>query len=367
MHRNISSKFSQFPGSFLFRILTIFCLSATLHAAPLNPPKTDKPFEFSLSGFSKDIPEPYTLYRDGQFVKHGLTDKAGKGYIKNYIKTSCYVILLSNDQRLKVNPKGKECNEYKLPIDIEDDAATKAKKETDKLREEEMQNDYKKQAAANDDELAWLGKLPPIWSSEVFEERTSKLFEKMGIDMDVGTIDLNQFACKNPAQIGDIPDMDAVNEFLEATIATLSDPHSKKGKYYAKNINTIWRNLVSAAAKGNWLARVQIYRLLGRKHHDKMSYLERYRLLQVTEWLQEKKIGSLYGLFGVALEATGFSDNGFLDRFSAMKGSYGSQYVLGTSLLSDPDPKLQETGKRMINCARSALPAFAKLYKPAPK
>ena len=216
--------------------------------------------------------------------------------------------------------------------------------------------DYQKIAAANNDNLAWLGAMPAIWSDEVYAKRLDALSDNIKADLSsrIGTDPL-KFQCKSPAQVGPVPDQQAVDNFL----ATFPDSiHNEQ----------LLRALHAAAAKGNWLAAAQIYGVRTQFKPQGNGPASRFRTLQLMEWLQARKIGTLYREYGYALAATGYFSgmgNGVtgIDIYAAMHNSYPAQLEVGKEYAERREPELQAIGKKMIACATSASPGYKKQLK----
>lgn len=213
--------------------------------------------------------------------------------------------------------------------------------------------DYRERAIANDDKLAWLGKLPAEWSEEDFENRQSELIQTINEDVNQLSIDdVKNFQCKKPESVGAVPDMQAVEDFLNAA-ATDQPPYDddKIDRLYA------------AAQKGNWLAIVQVYVY---RTQTSSGRFENARTLQLAEWLLARKYGVIYREWGHALESTGFHGGSKpnlnpYDVFAALHNSYPAQYEMGQALSRNEDKALQSIGKAMTDCALNALPAYRKL------
>ena len=216
--------------------------------------------------------------------------------------------------------------------------------------------DYKKIAAANNDNLAWLGAMPAVWSDEEYRKRVYAVSDKIDADLSSGIdTDPLKFQCKSPAQVGPVPDQQAVHNFL----ATFPD---------SIHNDQLLRPLYAAAAKGNWLAVAQIYGVRTQFKPEGNGPASAFRTLQLMEWLQARKIGTLYREFGYALSATGYFSgmgNGVtgIDIYAAMHNSYPAQLEVGKEYADSSEPELQAIGKKMIACATSASPGYKKLMK----
>ena len=225
---------------------------------------------------------------------------------------------------------------------------------------QELGADYLQIAAANNDNLAWLGAMPAIWSDDGYHLRMQAVIEKITADLaSVNDADPLQFQCKLPAQVGPVPDQQAVNHYL----AEFPD-----SMYNAQRIGALY----AAAAKGNWLATAHIFGL--RLHFNPQDREDawKFRTLQLMEWLQARKIGGLYQELGSAITGSGdFGDtaNGTdkgvtgIDIYAAMHNSYPAQLAVGKTYADSKEPALQAVGKKMIACATSASSAYKKLMK----
>lgn len=210
---------------------------------------------------------------------------------------------------------------------------------------------YQKIATANNDNLAWLGALPSTWSDKVYETRLDAVIGNIKKDISSeSAVDPQTFQCKLPAQVGSVPDQNAVDNYLAEFPASI---HNEQ----------LLRPLYAAAAKGNWLAAAQIYGLRTQFRPEGNKQASAFRTLQLMEWLQARKIGTLYREFGYALAASGyFSGMGNrvtgIDIYAAMHGSYPAQLEVGKEFAESDKPELQAIGKKMITCAKSASPGY---------
>lgn len=212
--------------------------------------------------------------------------------------------------------------------------------------------DYQKIAAAKNDNLAWLGALPLTWSDEIYSKRLEAVVEKIKKDISSERdADPQTFKCKLPAQVGPIPDHIAVENYLAEFPASI---HNEQ----------LLRPLHAAAAKGNWLAVAQIYALRLQFAPEGNKQVAEFRTLQLMEWLQARKIGTVYREFGYALAASGFGGMGnrvsIIDIYAAMHASYPAQLEVGKEFANSDKPQLQAIGKKMIACAKSVSPAYRK-------
>jgi len=200
------------------------------------------------------------------------------------------------------------------------------------------------------EDMSWLGPVRRIGGDEL-AQRTHDVMGK--VRQDVATAqDPAGFACRQPAEVGPVPLLDAVDAWLDGLPASR---HDRK----------LTRNLYRAAAEGNWLARVQVYTLLAeRPARDNTTV---YRTVQLMEWLQQHGIGALHGLVGEALKAArgGGRDASAVsasDLYAALHDSYPAQYKVGQQLTRSGDPRLAAAGRRMVDCAAHALPAYGRMY-----
>lgn len=166
-------------------------------------------------------------------------------------------------------------------------------------------------------------------------------------------IDIGDFVCKTPAAVGPVPMMDAVERYIDG----LPDSRDDDGLPHGLN---------NAARQGNWIARAQIFLLMSDRRQADVS--ERYRMVQLMEWMQERRLGVLYAWFGGAVAASGFyyglAGNGptGIDEFAALYGSYQAQYEVGRYLKNSNDPDRAGIGEQMVACALGSLPAYARVF-----
>ncbi|WUR12514.1 hypothetical protein E7V67_022870 [[Empedobacter] haloabium] len=202
------------------------------------------------------------------------------------------------------------------------------------------------------DDLGWLGPVQVLDKDELTRRMDRLLTSVM---TDVATVqDPEQFVCKLPAEVGPVPRLDAVDAWLDRF------PDSRKD-------HKLTRNLYRAAAEGNWLARVQVYTLLAERPARDNSTA--YRTIQLMEWLQQHGIGALHGVVGATLTGRQHFDGAApapvitaADMFAALHHSYPAQHKVGLALSRSEDPALAAVGRKMIDCAAGALPAYARMY-----
>lgn len=218
-------------------------------------------------------------------------------------------------------------------------------------RQEEL-DEFSALAKANDDEFAWLGSLPKTWVEKDFNSRFDEL--QTAIVKDLRNQDsqaIKKFVCKKPAEVGPVPDINAVNDFIAEFPKSISNP-ALRGP------------LGSAAAKGNWLAIAQIHTIRNQFPPGGNRYVNKYRSLQIMEWMQSRKIGALYREYAYALAASGYPGavDG-IEEYAALHSSYPAQHEVGQRLMNEENPTLRAVGEKMMDCAQSALPAYAKVLR----
>ncbi|WEF32776.1 hypothetical protein [Pseudoduganella chitinolytica] len=210
--------------------------------------------------------------------------------------------------------------------------------------------------ASRRDDLAWLGPVQVLEQDELTRRMDRLLTSVMH---DVATVqDPERFVCKQPAEVGPVPLLDAVDAWLDRF------PDSRRD-------HQLTRNLYRAAAEGNWLARVQVYTILAERPARDNSTA--YRTIQLMEWLQQHGIGALHGIVGTTLTGRHHFDGEAptpditaSDMYAALHHSYPAQHKVGLALSHNDDPALAAVGRRMIDCAAGALPAYARMYGPPP-
>lgn len=202
------------------------------------------------------------------------------------------------------------------------------------------------------DQLAWLGRVPANFTDEKLTRRVDRVLAKMRHDVATGQ-DTSSFVCKLPAEVGPVPMLDAVDDYLRGLPGSRADP-------------AVMARLHTAAAQGNWLARVQVYLMLSERHAPDDATA--FRTLKLMEWMQERRIGALYGAVSDTLAASDYrgdppgSTLTSLDIYAAMHHNYPSQYKVGRELLRSGDAQRMAVGRRMLECAAQALPAYGRLY-----
>lgn len=324
----------------------------TLYAVP-GVPQNDDPYTWSTVG--------------GKQLTKGVTKADGRAYVKGEEGEDTYILkTVSMRWQLKVPA---EC--WQGAPDAFQQCMQLAKttsrydEEQDALKLAEQQKEARMQARiaayalaarANDDALAWLGRLPSSWTLEGYGKRLlgigDKIARHIADEVPQDGPDARQFVCRAPAYYGPVPDQ----AFVEAWMALPDDARKVRA-------GPAWDALVAAGGKGNWMARLELYYALSSGKVSELSLLEQYRIVQLMEWLHKKKVGGLYSYFSAAIPpapggnyhaAWRRQDQVFL--YSALLGDYHQQYRMGNVLQRDADPALVEAGKAMQACAQAAMP-----------
>lgn len=217
-------------------------------------------------------------------------------------------------------------------------------------KEQAFADDYREKAKANNDRLAWLGPLPAEWSQEELLRRELAFIDRTKASMTADMEDLLQFQCHSPQQVGPVPDMDAVEAYIDAYAHGKPDDEQLERLY-------------AAAAKGNWLAAAQIYAYENQTDNSgENNYLRDYRMLQLGEWLVARQIGGFYTVLGDALNASGYRTD-VPYYYAALHNSYSTQYKVGKALLEGPNARFHAVGHKMQKCAEDALPAYKRYFE----
>lgn len=214
---------------------------------------------------------------------------------------------------------------------------------------------YRRAASVNQDELSWLGAMPPQWSDEDYRRKlaaaNTALQRAIG-GWVVADTDISGFTCQLPEAFGPTPNQPAVLAYLEQD--------GRLGRHTKQ-----WPGLVAAARQGNWMASFQVYVALGEAGEDDL--VAHYRRLQLMEWLIEKRVGALYFAYISELEGSGYFDGdtpaivNLVKTYAAMHGSYSAMDQVGSALTNSDDPQARLLGKRMRACARETMPALFRL------
>ncbi|MBB3220772.1 hypothetical protein [Pseudoduganella umbonata] len=201
---------------------------------------------------------------------------------------------------------------------------------------------------ASKDPYAWLGPLPGKIDHIDIGPRWKRLVDE--VVKDARAADVRRFVCKIPAEVGALPMMQAVVRYADGLPGSLDDQALADG-------------LSQAAARGNWLARAQLFSHL-RETEDMAT---RYRLLQLAEWLHRHRLGHLYvGLEDQVWASPDEHDTSVAhdpSRFvaaAAMHHDYAAQASVGRALIEMDDPELVAAGGRMLACAASARDLYRK-------
>lgn len=324
----------------------------TLYAVP-GVPQDDDPYTWSTVG--------------GKPLTKGVTKADGRAYVKGEEGEDTYILkTVSMRWQLKVPAECwqgapdafQQCMQLAKTTSRHDE-------EQDALKLAEQQKDVKMQARiaayavaarANDDALAWLGRLPSSWTLESYGTRLlrsgDKVAKQIGDALKDGGPDARQFACRAPDYYGAVPDQAAVNAWIGAP-----------GDVRKVRSGPAWDALVAAGEKGNWMARLELYYTLSSVNVSELSLLEQYRIVQLMEWLHKKQVGGLYGYFSAGIPVTPgnlpsstWSKQNQASLYAAMLGSYDDQNSRGRVLQAESDPALAEAGNKMLACAKAALP-----------
>ncbi|KAB8061199.1 hypothetical protein GCN74_05725 [Janthinobacterium sp. FT14W] len=309
-----------------------------LYAAP-DVPQDDEPYTWSTAG--------------GRQLAQGVTKADGRAYLKGEEGQDTYILetlsmrwtFLVPARCWQETPAAfQSCLQLKQSAsryDIEQDAAKLAREKDQQARAAA----YVLAARANDDALAWLGKLPPQWSMEEHARRLLSIGDKIqrhiASGLRQGDPEVREFACKPPTAYGALPQQQAV-------LAYQLQPSPKL------HAGAVWDQLLAAAAEGNWMARLEVHDALAERKVSELSYVEQARLVQLMEWLHRREIAGLYSFFS----ARTFGHGATQDRvagLAAMQGSFLDQRTVGTLLLEEDDPALVAAGRRMLDCAAAAM------------
>ena len=312
----------------------------TLYAVP-GVPQDDDPYSWSTVG--------------GKQLTKGVTKADGRAYLKAEEGEDTYVLeTLSMRWTFAVPARCwqeapaafQSCLQLKhstSQYDIAQDAAKLAREKDQRAKAAA----YVLAARANDDALAWLGKLPPQWSMEEHARRLlsvrDKIAQHIASGLRQGGSDARQFVCKAPTAYGALPQQQAVLAYQGQPLPVV-------------HAGAVWDQLLAAAAQGNWMARLEVYYALAERKVSELSYMEQARLVQLMEWLQQRDIAGLYSFFSARSIGEGATQDR-VARLAAMQGSVADQSVVGTRLQEEDDPALAAAGKRMLDCAAKAMQA----------
>ncbi|MGK5033115.1 hypothetical protein [Janthinobacterium sp. MDT1-19] len=310
----------------------------TLYAVP-GVPQSDDPYTWSTAG--------------GKQLTKGLTKADGRAYLKGEEGEESYVLetlsmrwtFLVPARCWQETPAAfQSCLTLKQSAslyDIEQDAAKLAREKDQQAKAAA----YVLAARANDDALAWLGKLPPQWSMQEHAKRLLSIGDKIerhiASGLRQGGPDVRRFVCKAPTAYGALPQQQAVLAYQLQPLPVL-------------HFGAVWNQLLAAAAQGNWMARLEVYYALAERKVSELSYVEQARLVQLMEWLHQREIAGLYRFFSARTIGDGAMQDR-VARLAAMQGSVMDQSVVGKLLQDEDDPALVAAGKRMLDCAAAAM------------
>lgn len=193
----------------------------------------------------------------------------------------------------------------------------------------------------SDDPYAWLGPVPKRIDDQELRQRWDRLGKRMVSDAQA--VDVRQFACKSPSEIGTLPMMSSVMRYI----------HDLPG---SEEDETLASGLSQAAARGNWLARTLMLSPLTQQ--DDMQL--RYRAVQLAEWLYVHRLGQLFSeleyigtWYGANYAMHGNDPSGFIAA-AAIRQDYAAQASIGNELIRANDPALVSAGGKMLTCAAEA-------------
>ncbi len=200
--------------------------------------------------------------------------------------------------------------------------------------------------------LEWLGPVPAGLTREQLGERNTTVFDSVMKDM-AADHDLKTFSCKTPVEVGPVPMMDAVERYIDGLPDSRGD-------------DALLHGLNQAARAGNWIARANLFFLMSERRQSDLAV--EFRLIQLMEWMYERRLGALYAFVGDGILASGVT-NGLsgnsptaIDEFAALRHSYQAQYEVGQHLKKSSDPDEIRLGERMVACALGSLPAYARVF-----
>jgi hypothetical protein len=336
-------------------LLTLSLLSPLCHAAETPAAAGHYLTLYAVPGVPQDD-DPYTWSTaGGKQLTKGVTKADGRAYVKSEEGEDTYILkTVSMRWQLKVPaqcwqgaPEAflgcVELSKTTSQYDIDQDAAKLAREKDQQAKAAA----YVLAARANDDALAWLGKLPPQWSMQEHARRLLSIGDKIqrhiASGLRQGGPDARQFVCKAPTTYGALPQQQAVQAYQLQPLPVL-------------HAGAAWDQLLAAAAQGNWMARLEVYYALAERKVSELSYVEQARLLQLMEWLHQHEIAGLYSFFSARTIGDGATQER-VARLAAMHGSVADQSVVGTLLHDESDPALVAAGKRMLACAAAAMQA----------
>lgn len=319
----------------------------TLYAAP-GVPQDDDPYTWSTAG--------------GKALTQGVTKADGRAHVKEEAGEENYVLkTVSMRWQLKVPAQCwlgapdafQQCMQVARTTsryDQEQDAINLAEQQKEVKMQARIAA-YAVQARANDDALAWLGRLPSRWTIQGYGARLLRIGDKVAAQiadaLKDGGPDARQFVCRAPAYYGPVPQQAAVDTWMAAAPAVRG-----------MRSGPAWDALVAAGEQGNWMARLELYDALSGAHVSELSLLEQYRIVQLMEWLHKQRVGGLYSYVSAGMPAVPGQSRRQEQAtlYAAMLGSYDGQNSRGAVLQADADPALAAAGSRMLACAKAYLP-----------
>jgi hypothetical protein len=206
-----------------------------------------------------------------------------------------------------------------------------------------------KTPAVPDRQFQWLGPMPEHRNlRQLTWALADSTMKKVQNNIAKSRQDLLLFSCKTPDQVGLVPDMEAVDLYIDGLPESNDD-------------SAILKRLFAAAQKGNWLARLQTFAHLSGNASTEEGH---YRAAKSLEWLVANDVGGAYSFIGFAVESSGyFSDSPQIavtafDVYAALHNGYPAQHKVGRSLLDSGNSRLQTVGKKMIACAEQSTPSY---------
>lgn len=209
---------------------------------------------------------------------------------------------------------------------------------------------YQQVAAANNDELSWLGQMPATWSEDTYNQQLSAILLKLDqilSGLNVPTVDAGHFDCKAAQWSNGMFNQAAVVDYVQHSAGQM------KGK--------AWTALINAAQNGNAIARFQVYATLSKVAGG--GLVERYRALQLLDWLAKNQVGEFYYYYVQRLSASGYyaGHEPGVDApeyiYAAQHGSYSAMSSVGALLKQSKNNKQRAIGQRMLSCANEIMPA----------
>ncbi|MBF5007375.1 hypothetical protein [Diaphorobacter caeni] len=252
-----------------------------------------------------------------------------------------------------------------LPADWpnEVNAHRNIREQSEHEREEERLR-YERAVAANDDEFAWLGPLPRHWRNPGVDfsgiHRKLNAFDEMDVDV-------AQFTCLSPQQIGPTPHQAAVTRYLQSAQQVRSWLFIRELAFQGKvswdartqylEAQKLWSDLLIAAGQGNWMAVFLATRAL--KQTQSANPVVSARISQLQGWMIQRSVADFY------LDESGLFDRPYpsdkaarLFNYLALDGSYTAMLHAGALLKNEADPGRRAVGRRMHECVRRMVPSL---------